>query len=316
MNVKNVMTIGEAMGLMVANEEKKLKDVEHFTRYACGAELNFAVGIARLGHKMTYVSRLGKDPFGDYLLDFLKENHIDSRYVTQDNHYMTGMQLKAKNPHGDPEVVNFRNHTAFSHFSLDTLPEIAWDGLDHLHLTGIPLALTENCREVSFAMAKMASAHRVQISFDTNLRPALWRSEEAMKTHINALAALSDIVLPGLSEGQLLTGLKTEQEIAEFYLDAGAKAVVVKLGAKGSYVNNGRDKFYAPAYVVEVVDTVGAGDGFAVGLVSALLEGLSWQDAALRAAAVGGMATMSEGDSAGLPTPSQLADFQQHGVLR
>lgn len=57
-----VLTFGEPMGLMAAYEVKPLKDVEHFTRYVCGAEVNFSVGLSRLGHSVAYISRVGADP--------------------------------------------------------------------------------------------------------------------------------------------------------------------------------------------------------------------------------------------------------------
>ena len=100
------------MGLMVADTIAPLKDVEHFTRYVCGAEVNFSVGLSRLGHSVAYVSRVGQDPFGEHILDFLEENHIDNQYVKTDDTWLTGMQLKAKaHPGEDPLVVNFRKST-------------------------------------------------------------------------------------------------------------------------------------------------------------------------------------------------------------
>lgn len=306
-----VLTIGEPMALLVANAEGEIKDANGFTRYVCGSEVNFSIGMARLGHEISYISKVGNDPFGLHIRDFFTENGIDNSFVSLDDVNRTGMQLKSKTSVGDPVVVNFRRFTAFSYFSEADVATINWDGVDHLHVTGIPPALSESCRKASFAIIAEAKKRGVKISFDTNLRPALWESEEAMKETVNALAAQSDLVLPGLGEGQRLTGLQTAEEIADFYLKSGAKAVVIKLGTDGAYVNNGETSFHVPAYVVEqVVDTVGAGDGFAVGCVSGLLEGLAWEDAVRRGAAIGALAVMAEGDNEGLPTREQLNDFQ------
>lgn len=113
MDVAEVLTFGEPMGLMVADEVKPLKDVEHFSRYVCGAEVNFSVGLSRLGHEVAYISQVGPDPFGEHIRDFLAENHIDNRYVKVEPKYMTGMQLKAKVAEGGsagrqlPEGVGF-----------------------------------------------------------------------------------------------------------------------------------------------------------------------------------------------------------------
>lgn len=311
-----VLTIGEPMGLMVATEPKALKDVTTFRRYVCGAEVNFAVGMSRLGHETAYISRVGNDPFGQHILDFLAEQHIGTDYVTLDDVNRTGMQLKAKTLEGDSEVVNFRRFTAFSYMEPSVVDTVQWEKYDHLHVTGIPPALSDSCRETSIAMMKAAKEHGVQVSFDTNLRPALWPSEAVMRENINYLASLADIVLPGFGEGKLLTGLDTPEEIADFYLKQGAKAVIVKLGTKGSYVKTAEEAFYAPAYIVEqVVDTVGAGDGFAVGTISGRLEGLSWAEAVRRGAAIGALQVQVEGDNEGLPTPEQLVAYQNSATL-
>jgi 2-dehydro-3-deoxygluconokinase len=309
-----VLTIGEPMGLMVADEVKPLKDVEHYTRFLCGAELNFAVGIARLKHGVAYISRVGKDPFGAHIKDFLQENKIDNRYVNYDDEFMTGMQLKAKVESGDPEVVNFRKNTAFSHMTPEDIRNIDWSTIKHLHSTGIPPALSLSCRETAGKLMDTAREKGVRISFDPNLRPALWKSKEEMIRAINHLATKADIVLPGVSEGEILMGSREPEQIADFYLQqpgTHTKTVIVKVGAEGSFVKTADGKsFKSPAFKVEhVVDTVGAGDGFAVGTISALLEGMTMEEAVHRGAAIGALAVMVRGDNEGLPTREQLQAF-------
>jgi dehydrogluconokinase len=148
------------------------------------------------------------------------------------------------------------------------------------------------------------------ISFDPNLRPALWASTEAMRDGINALSRYADWVLPGLEEGTLLTGASTPEGVARFYRERGAKLVVVKLGAAGAYFDSDTagTGTVAGYPVDQVVDTVGAGDGFAVGVVSALLEGLSVPEAVQRAAWIGARAVQVLGDTEGLPTRAQLQE--------
>ncbi len=300
------------MSLMVADEVKPLKDVEHFTRYVCGAEVNFSVGLSRLGHSVAYVSRVGDDPFGEHIRDFLAENQIDNRLVAVDGEYLTGMQLKAKAAEGeDPLVVNFRKNSAFSHFRPEDIDGIDWTGVKHVHVTGISAALSKSCREAAAKLMDLAKAKGVRVSFDPNLRPALWPDKKEMVRVINALAAKADIVLPGIGEGETLMGSRDPEKIADFYLGQGSKAVVVKVGAKGSFVKTSDgESFLSPGFHVEhVVDTVGAGDGFAVGTISALLEGLSLKDAAHRGAAIGALAIMVAGDNEGLPTREKLEAF-------
>ena len=309
-----VLTFGEPMGLMVADEVKPLKDVEHFTRYVCGAEVNFSVGLSRLGHSVAYVSKVGQDPFGEHICDFLAENKIENGYVKVDKEYLTGMQLKAKVLDGDPLVVNFRKNSAFSHFQPEELAGIDWSGVKHVHVTGISAALSESCRAAAARLMDTAKAKGIRVSFDPNLRPALWPDKQEMVRVINALAAKADIVLPGISEGETLMGSRDPEAIADFYLGQGSKAVVVKVGAKGSFVKTSEgETFESPGFKVEhVVDTVGAGDGFAVGTISALLEGKSLKEAAHRGAAIGALAIMVAGDNEGLPTRDKLESFMDN----
>lgn len=155
-------------------------------------------------------------------------------------------------------------------------------------------------------MQLMRAAGRT-ISFDTNLRPGLWSSPERMREVINSLAAQADWVLPGIEEGLQLTGADTPEEIARFYRQQGSKLVVVKLGPEGAYFDGEDGQGFVPGYPVsKVVDTVGAGDGFAAGVVSGMLEGLSVIDAVKRGAWIGSRCVQVVGDTEGLPTRVQL----------
>lgn len=307
-----VLTIGEAMGLLIADRPGDLAEVEQFSRHVCGAELNYAVGMARLGHDVSYISKVGGDPFGRSIRAFLKDNGIHTDYVQTDEAHMTGFQMKERVLEGDPAVANIRKYTAFSFMTPDDLQGICWDGVTHVHTTGIPLALSPSCRQTVVALMQEARRRGVSVSFDTNLRPMLWPDTETMAGIINDAAQYADIVMPGLSEGKILTGLDDEKAVAGYYLERGAKLVVIKLGgSSGTYVAGSEGGQYVPSYRVDhVVDTVGAGDGFAVGFTSAWLEGLSMEEAARRGAAVGAMVIQVAGDNEGLPTRDQLAAFQ------
>ncbi|EIW20266.1 MULTISPECIES: sugar kinase [Pelosinus] len=308
--MSKILTIGEPMALFVADQEGDLKDVEHFSRFVAGAEVNFSIGMVRLKHAVTYISKLGDDPFGKQIEEFLQKNGIDTSYITHDAQYFTGMQWKQKVTSGDPHVFSLRRNSAASHMDVSTIAKLNWDGFDHIHLTGIPPALSAGCRQLVYELIKQARGKGVSISYDPNLRPGLWADQKEMIQVVNDLACLADIVIPGISEGKLLTGKEGVQEIANAYHAAGVKTVVIKLGAEGAYTSSEGQQFYTPGFpVTKVVDTVGAGDGFAVGLVSGILEGLSLQEAVRRGTAIGALAVMSPGDNDGLPDRDSLAAF-------
>ncbi len=315
--VLDVVTVGEAMALFMARQPGALSRVHEFSRATAGAELNVAVGLSRLGLRVGYISRVGADSFGEHLIEFMDAQGIDRSHVTVDLEHPTGFMLKSRELDGtDPRIEYFRSYSAARHLSPADNPTAYCAASRHLHLTGISPALSSGVNELVTAMARQARLDGRTVSFDPNLRPRLWASQEEMVACMNRLAACSDLVLPGLAEGQLLTGEKTAQGIADFYLERGSSQVVIKLGAEGAYVASQEGCATVPGFMVpKIVDTVGAGDGFAVGVISALLEGKSLQDAAERGNAIGARVVQFPGDCDGLPDRTQLTAFMASGGI-
>ena len=303
----DVVTVGEAMVMFAAQQPGTLDEVTTFTRGTAGADLNVAIGLTRLGLRVAYVSRLGRDSFGRYLAAAMQREGLDCRHVAFDDVHPTGFMLKSKTDAGDPQTEYFRRDSAASHLSPADHPRALCAGSRHLHVTGVRVAISPSARELVFEMAAEARAARRSVSFDPNLRPSLWPSQQAMVDTLNALAEHSDWIMPGLAEGRLLTGQASPEGIADHYLERGASRVVVKLGAAGAYFASAMERGYAPGVsVAKVVDTVGAGDGFAVGLISGLLEGRSLAEATARGNVIGARVVQFPGDSDGLPTRAEL----------
>jgi len=305
----DVITIGEAMAMFVATKTGELSAVDQFMKRVAGAELNVATGLARLGLKVGWVSRVGNDSFGQFVLDTLEKEGIETAGVTLDGRYPTGFQLKSKVIDGtDPIVEYFRKGSAASHLSVEDFNPVWFTAARHLHLSGVAAALSPSSYALLDHAAGAMKAAGKTISFDPNLRPVLWKSEAEMVEKLNHLAFQADWVLPGVKEGQILTGEKTPEGIADFYLNRGVKAVILKTGADGAWFKtvDGEQGAVAAVKVENVVDTVGAGDGFAVGVVSALLEGKTLHQAITRGNIIGSLAIQVQGDSEGLPTREQL----------
>ncbi|WP_312951514.1 sugar kinase [Superficieibacter sp.] len=305
----DVITIGEAMAMFVARETGDLSHAEHFIKRVAGAELNVATGLARLGFNVSWVSRVGDDSFGQFVLNSLRKEGIISSAVTLDGRYATGFQVKSKAENGtDPIVEYFRKNSAASHLSLEDYQPLHFSSARHLHLSGVAAALSASSYALLDYAAGAMKAQGKTVSFDPNLRPVLWPSEAEMVEKLNHLAFQADWVLPGLKEGIILTGHTDPHAIADFYLNQGVKAVVIKTGADGAWFKSadGAQGCVPPVRVENVVDTVGAGDGFAVGVISALLEGKTLEQAVTRGNKIGALAIQVQGDSEGLPTRAQL----------
>lgn len=308
----DVVTYGEAMAMFVATETGELPTVNSFVKRSAGAELNVATGLARLGLNVGWLSRVGNDSFGHFIKQVLKHEGINADCVTIDDQYPTGFQLKSKvNDGSDPVVEYFRKGSAASHLSLADFNENYFLNAKHLHLSGVAAALSASSYELSSFLADFMAKAGKTISFDPNLRPSLWQSKDEMVQKLNQLAFKADWILPGINEGKILTGLEQPEAIADFYLNQGAKLVVIKTGPDGAYYKTMQsEQGIVPACKVEnVVDTVGAGDGFAVGVISALLEGKTTEQALARGNRIGSLAIQVIGDSEGLPTREQLGNF-------
>lgn len=307
---KKFMLIGEPMGLFIAQEINPLERVDHFAASIAGAELNVAIGLTRLGHNAGYLTKLGTDPFGKKIVNRMEEIGIDTSMISYSETHKTGFMLKSKVASGDPDIYYFRKNSAASTISKADIDRIDFTQYGFLHMTGITPALSQSTLEASLYIMRKAKELGLTISFDPNLRPQLWPDRETMTTKLNELAQMADYVLPGCKEGEILTGSSKPEEIADYYLQRGAKAVIVKTGKNGAFAASKEKSFSLPTYPAkEIVDTVGAGDGFACGVISAIAEGLSLEEAVDRGNAIGTIQVMNVSDNEGLPTREQLQKF-------
>ncbi len=312
-----IILLGEPMGLFMASAPGALSEVNTFTASIAGAEYNVAVGLARLGHQPAYCTRLGFDPLGEKILRGLRENGISTDLVTQVEGEQTGLMLKSFTRQGDPEIAYYRKGSAASRVSPHDIDKLDLFGCERFHVTGIFPAVSESALSSVKRLIARAKALELPISFDPNLRPQLWESEKKMTTALNSLAEDAETVLPGISEGKILTGESSPEGIAAFYHARGVKNVIVKLGKDGAYFSerNGRSGV-SPAFPVrEIVDTVGAGDGFAAGVISALAEGETLEEAAFRGNVMGALQISHQSDNEGLPTREQLGKIILAGTV-
>ncbi len=304
-----IVLLGEAMGLFMAEEVGPISRVKHFTASIAGAEYNVAVGLARQGHTPAYCTRLGFDPMGERILDGMRENGISTDLVMQCEGEITGFMLKGSTQRGDPDIAYYRRGSAASKITPHDIDGLDLSGCGRLHVTGVFPAVSESALAATRRLVSRAQALDIPYSFDPNLRPQLWPSEKEMVSALNSLAQGAETVLPGVGEGKLLAGQDTPEGIAAFYHSMGVQNVVVKLGGEGAYFSQkGGAAGYSAGFPVEkVVDTVGAGDGFAAGVIAALAEGEPLEQAAFRGNVVGAVQVANKSDNEGLPTREQLS---------
>ncbi|RKP57265.1 sugar kinase [Cohnella endophytica] len=308
----DIVTIGESMVLMQTMSDGSLAYAPLFTRSIAGAESNVAIGLSRLGFKTRWISRLGADPFGDAIMSTLAGEGVDVSLTTRDNAYPTAIYFKEFKGYGDPNVYYYRKGSAMSRLTPRDV-EASWlDNAKHLHVTGITPALGDETGNAIRLVMGQARERGMTISFDPNLRRKLWSEEQARETLLSMIP-LCDIFMPGLEEAEFLVGERSESEYGAFFLGMGAKAVILKLGERGSIGFAGDRAIQAEPYPVSrIVDTVGAGDAFAAGFLSGFLEygeleqGDGLRKSLERANFMGSLATQYKGDWEGLPKRDEL----------
>ena len=301
-----VVTFGETMVLFNPMQMLPLEYNHTFFKQIGGAESNVAIGLQRLGHSVGWFSKLGNDPFGRYIHNFIRGEGVDTSRCIYTDEAPTGLFFKEKRSSNNMRVYYYRKNSAASLIGPEDLDEEYIAGAKILHLTGITPALSESSRQSIFKAIEIAQKHGVKIVFDPNIRLKLWSREEA-KEVLFQMAKEADIILPGLDEAELITGKKLPEEMAEALSMDRDKTVIIKLGDKGAYYHTANEQGYVPGFPVQqIVDPVGAGDGFAAGVISGILRGDSISESVRRGNAVGSIVVGVNGDVEGLPSKEEV----------
>jgi 2-dehydro-3-deoxygluconokinase len=306
----DVISFGEALIIFSPNKPGAIRFVDSFHKSVGGAEANVLIALARLGFKTGFISKLGDDGFGDYINSSLRSEGIDVSHVDIDSKSPTGMLFKELDHNPNPNVYYYRSNSAVTKIDVESINKECILSGKYFHITGITPALSTNCYDATFKMLKIAKSSGVKISFDPNLRMKLWNSVEHARETMLKIASYADIIFPGLDEAEFILGTSDIDEICAKFHELGAKIVVIKLGENGCLISDNNIKIKVSGYKPHrIVDTVGAGDGFAAGFIAGQLQNKSLAECGEFANAIGAMALMVESDSCGYPTMRKLLEF-------
>ncbi|MBY7141764.1 sugar kinase [Virgibacillus sp. NKC19-3] len=305
----DVVTLGESMVLFTPETTGYMRHADKYSSSIAGAESNLAIGLSRLGYNVSWISRLGDDEFGRKVISLIRGEGVETSQVQYDSTSPTGLYFKEILTDEETQVYYYRQNSAASNMIPADLNEEHISKAKFLYLTGITPALSETCYQTVKQAIKIARKHSLTIIFDPNLRRKLWTEERARKVLLE-LISMVDIVLPGIEEGKFLFGEEVPEKIAKCFYEQGAKLSVLKLGPEGAYYYSKKEDGYVLGPKVDnVVDPVGAGDGFAAGLVSGLLENLPIKEAVKKGTFTGALVIKVKGDIEGLPEKKRLESF-------
>jgi len=309
-----VVTLGESLAAFVATDPGPLAESRGFIRHVAGAEANVAVGLARLGHAVAYLGRVGADGFGTAIARALRGEAVDVDHLAIDDTARTAVMFRERRALGAMDVIYHRAGSAGSRVTAQDVDRAVddgvFDGARWLHLTGITPSLSQTAREATTRALESGREAGLTISLDINLRRRLWSDEEAAPV-IRDLASRVHVVLGSADELAVVADLDPDtspERLARAVAAIGPGTVVAKLGRDGALGLEGELSVVEPGIVVDqVVDPVGAGDAFCAGFIAGRLDGVDLPTALRMGNACGALAVAASGDQSGLPDRDELA---------
>lgn len=258
----------------------------------------FACGVAKLGHDVMFISKVGRDDFGDFCLAALRDEGISTRHVNRDQTEKTGITIALSTPR-DRALVTYLG--AISSLRAKDINMSLLRSADHLHMTSY--FLQDNLRASFSEILRRARSMKLTTSFDPNSDPTgKWRRE------IWDVIAESDVLFLNETEARALTRRRQTKAVLAA-LGRNVRCAVIKLGARGAIAICDGKIYQAPAISVRAVDTTGAGDSFAAGFVSTYIRKKPIEECLLVGNACGALSTLKAGGTAGQPDQTTLAKF-------
>lgn len=290
--LENAVTVGEASG---------------FLKAPGGAPANVAVAVERLGYPAAFLGQVGDDPFGHFLGDVLTAEGVETRGLRYTDKARTSLAFVSLAADGERSFMFYRHPAADM---LMTPDDVAYDVIDTgriFHYGSITL-IDNPVRNATLAAVDYAQKKGLLISYDPNLRFALWPSAKAAKEGMRLGMKYAQIVKISDEELEFLTGGDSAYGLWKDHM----QAIIVTHGAKGSTLYTQSGKTFCPGFAVQSVDTTGAGDAFVAGFLVGVLEqgGLKDPMSLLRFAnATGALTTESKGAIPALPLRSKVDTF-------
>lgn len=299
--MSSVLTLGETMAAFRMDGPLRLGGTARLS--VAGAESNVSIGLARLGHPVSWIGVTGADEPGELVRRTLRAEGVDLSLARVDPSAPTGLILFERRLPGVNRVTYHRAGSAGSRLAAaDVVAAFGGEPPALLHVTGITCALGPGPYEAVRTAARLARAAGTLVCLDVNHRQRLWSVADA---GVALRPLLPDVDLVVASDDELAVLTDATEPIAAL-LAGGVGEVVVKHGADGATSHREAGTVHRAARPVRAVDTVGAGDAFVAGLLSGVLDGLDAGERLDRAVTTAAFAVATAGDWEGLPTRADL----------
>lgn len=272
METPMVYVLGRLITDIYANEVGlSLQKVKSFNRYLGGSAGNTAVGLVRHGASVGLISRVGSDQHGAFLLDVLDAEGVNHDMVNMDLAHATGLAFAALKPPSDSEVLFYCDDCAYQHLEIDDLNTDALTTARILAVGGTTLATSPSREATLFALKTNRAAGGLNV-LDVDWRPIFWPDKREANLYYEMALQLSDVVLANESELEFVSGRIDPNEAAKALRSFGVTEVVAKRGGAGVLYFGPEGETSAPAFRVDVLNTLGAGDAFGAAYIYGLMQ--------------------------------------------
>lgn len=260
--MNTLYAIGEMLIDFTAQETGAVGAAVTFRKNAGGAPANVAVCVSKLGKRASVITKLGKDPFGDFLVETLRRENVGTDFVFRTDRANTALAFVSRDEKGERSFSFYRNPSADMLLEESEVGVVPFARGDILHFCSVDLC-DAPVRGAHVAAIKRAREAGALISFDPNLRYSLWKSAEELLAVVREFLPLADILKVSDEELADITGLSDEKKAVESLFQGNVKLLFVTKGKGGASVYTRDCEVWQPAADTgKVIDTTGAGDSF------------------------------------------------------
>ncbi len=276
--------------------------------FPSGAPAIFIDSVARLGIPTGYIGAVGTDPFGDCIVQRLKNDQVDISHVKSVPGMTTGIAFVAYRSDGGRDFVFHLSQSAASMLNPDDIQPDYLKTVKFLHITGSALSFSENSRQACYKAIQIVKQTGGKVSFDPNIRPELMGIEK-LRSICEPVLNVCDLLLPSSAEATTLSGKTDEIQACQSFVKRGISIVALKQGASGSTIFTMGETFKSEPISVKEIDPTGAGDCYGGAFVVGLLSGWELRKIARFANVVGGLAVTQVGPMEGAPFMNQVIHY-------
>ena len=297
----DVFSIGELLVDMISDDYDADNSCNKYSRYFGGSPANITMNIKRLGGNPIISASVGNDRLGEFLINNLKKNNINTEFINKVNN-STSMVLVTKSKE-TPLPIFYRS----ADYNLEYNEDIGsiLKNSKIVHFSCWPISQKKS-RKVIEKVIEEARKNNVLIGFDPNYHEMIWEEGHDGIEYIKNLIGKLDIIKPSEVDAERIFGPDTPENHVDKFIQCGAKLVIMTLGKDGAIVSNGTETIKFKTLATEVVDTTGAGDAFWGGFYTALTSNYPLKEALNIGIATGAFKLKNVGAIAELPSIEEL----------